>query len=202
MNNEVAGIILAAGSSSRFGSIKQLLPWREKNLVNTIIETAISAGLKPVILVLGSNAEKIRDSVYEERVIVAINSDWETGQSSSLKTGLAAISTEVAGAVFLLADQPQMSVNLVAAVAEEGIRSGKAVVPIINERRANPVFFPAKCFHLLEGLQGDVGGRKIFSECPNLLLPWLDDWMAKDVDTPENYEELCEHYGLSNRLSQ
>ena len=195
MPNRVAGIVLAAGGSSRFGEVKQLLPWRERNLVNTVIETAILAGLDPVIVVTGANSEKIRATLDDSQVKIVDNPDWENGQSTSLKAGLKAINGDVCGAVFLLADQPQMSVNLVGAVAEEGIRSGKVVVPIINDRRANPVYFPAGCFALFEKLTGDVGGRQIVSECPNMTMPWLDDWMAKDIDTPENYEELCEHFG-------
>jgi molybdenum cofactor cytidylyltransferase len=194
MSKKVAGIILAAGSSSRFGAIKQLLPWKRTNLVNTVIETATLAGLDPMIVVLGSNADQIRASLDESLAQIVINPDWETGQSTSLKAGLKAIKTEVCGAIFLLADQPHLSVNLVAAVAEEGIRTEKVVIPVINDRRANPVYFPASCFYLFKGLNGDVGGRQIVSECPHTTIPWLDEWMAKDVDTPENYEELSEHF--------
>ncbi|HHX08084.1 MAG TPA: NTP transferase domain-containing protein, partial [Chloroflexi bacterium] len=56
-SKKVAGIVLAAGSSTRFGKVKQLLPWHDKNLVNTVIEKAHLAGLSPVILVLGANAQ-------------------------------------------------------------------------------------------------------------------------------------------------
>lgn len=192
----VAAIILAAGSSSRFGGIKQLLPWRDKNLLNTIIETALLAGLDPVIVVLGANADVIQASIDAPGVQVVINQDWEKGQSTSLKTGLKAIKEPVAGAVFLLCDQPQISVNLISSVVEEGLRTGKVVVPIINDRRANPVYFPAACFPLFEKLEGDVGGRQIIGDCTHTTLPWLDDWMARDIDTLESYVLLREHFGL------
>ncbi len=193
---KVAGIVLAAGGASRFGEIKQLLPWREKNLVNTVVETAQIAGLDPIIVVLGASAEQIRATVPYSSAQVVINPDWEQGQSTSLKTGVKAISGNVDGALFLLCDQPQISVNLVSSVVEEGLRTGKVVVPVIDDRRANPVYFPAVCFPLFETLEGDAGGRQIVSACPHTTLIWMDDWMARDIDTPGDYLDLREHFGL------
>ena len=194
--HQVAGVILAAGQASRFGQIKQLLPWRDKNLVNTVVETAILAGLNPVIVVLGANAEAIRATIDDDVVQVVINPDWEKGQSTSLRAGVSAITQAVDGVVFLLCDQPHQSVNLVSAVVEEGLKSGKVITPIIDDRRANPVYFPASCFPMFEKLEGDAGGRQIISACPHTTLPWLDAWMAKDIDTLEDYQELREHFGL------
>lgn len=193
---KVAAVILAAGRSSRFGDVKQVLPWRNKNLVNTVVEIALLAGFKPVVVVLGANAAIIRETLDESQAIVVVNHDWEQGQSTSLKKGMAAIKEAVEGVLFLLSDQPQLSVNLVGSVAEEGLRSGKVVVPVINDRRTNPVYFPASCFPLFDELKGDAGGRQIISSCPHTTLPWLDDWMARDIDTPEDYEELKKHYGV------
>lgn len=192
----VAGIILAAGSSSRFGGIKQLLPWRDRNLVNTVIQTVQLAGLDPIIVVLGANAAVIKETIVEDAIQVVINPDWDKGQSASLKVGIKEITKPVEGALFLLCDQPHLSVNLVRGVMEEGLRTGKVVVPVIDDRRANPVYFPATCFNLFEKLEGDAGGRQIISACPHTTLPWLDDWMARDIDTPEDYQLLREHFGL------
>ena len=192
----VAGIILAAGRSSRFGEIKQLLPWREKNLLNTVIETAKLSGLNPLIVVLGADADLVRATIAEDSVKVVINRDWGMGQSTSLKAGLRAIRTQVQGAIFLLADQPQMSVNLVSCVVEEGLRTNKVIVPVIDDQRGNPVYFPEACFNQLDQLEGDVGGRQIISACPHSTLPWLDEWMSEDIDTPEDYQRLCAHFGI------
>jgi molybdenum cofactor cytidylyltransferase len=81
-------------------------------------------------------------------------------------------------------------------VVEEGRRSKKVVTPIINDRRANPVYFPASCFQLFEKLEGDTGGRQIISACPHTTFPWLDDWMSRDIDTPEDYQQLRDHFAL------
>lgn len=196
ISKKVAGVILAAGGSSRFGEIKQLLPWKNKNIINTVVETAALAGLDPILVVLGANAGLIQASLDNETVQVVNNTDWDKGQSTSLKAGVTAIRQTVDGVLFLLCDQPHLTVNLVDAVVEEGLRSGKVVTPIIDDRRANPVYFPASCFTLFDTLEGDAGGRQIIPACPHTTLPWLDDWMARDIDTPEDYRVLREHFGL------
>lgn len=196
ISKKVAGVILAAGGSSRFGEIKQLLPWKNKNIINTVVETAALAGLDPILVVLGANAGLIQASLDNETVQVVNNTDWDKGQSTSLKAGVTAIRQTVDGVLFLLCDQPHLTVNLVNAVVEEGLRSGKVVTPIIDDRRANPVYFPASCFPLFDTLEGDAGGRQIISACPHTTLPWLDDWMARDIDTPEDYRALRDHFGL------
>lgn len=196
ISKKVAGVILAAGGSSRFGEIKQLLPWKNKNIINTVVETAALAGLDPILVVLGANAGLIQASLDNETIQVVTNPDWDKGQSTSLKAGVAAIRQTVDGVLFLLCDQPHLTVNLVNAVVEEGLRSGKVVTPIIDDRRANPVYFPASCFPLFDTLEGDAGGRQIISACPHTTLPWLDDWMARDIDTSEDYRALRDHFGL------
>lgn len=196
ISKKVAGVILAAGGSSRFGEIKQLLPWKNKNIINTVVETAALAGLDPILVVLGANAGLIQASLDNETVQVVTNPDWDKGQSTSLKAGVTAIRHIVDGVLFLLCDQPHLTVNLVDAVVEEGLRSGKVVTPIIDDRRANPVYFPASCFPLFDTLEGDAGGRQIIPACPHTTLPWLDDWMARDIDTPEDYRALRDHFGL------
>lgn len=192
---KVAGIILAAGGSSRFGGVKQLLPWGKTNLINTVIGTAKAAGLEPIVVVLGANSEKIRETIEDPDIQIVNNSNWDKGQSTSLKAGVNGINTDVEGVVFLLCDQPQISVNLVCSVVEEGLRTGKVIIPIIDDRRANPVFFPKSCFDLFEKLEGDAGGRQIVSSCPHTTLQWVDDWMAKDIDKPEDYQFLKDHFG-------
>lgn len=196
ISKKVAGVILAAGGSSRFGEIKQLLPWKNKNIINTVVETAALAGLDPILVVLGANAGLIQASLDNETIQVVTNPDWDKGQSTSLKAGVTAIRHTVDGVLFLLCDQPHLTVNLVDAVVEEGLRSGKVVTPIIDDRRANPVYFPASCFPLFDTLEGDAGGRQIIPACPHTTLPWLDDWMARDIDTSEDYRALRDHFGL------
>ncbi len=175
------------------------MPWRDKNLVNTVIQTARLSGLDPLVVVLGSDADLIRATIDDDCVGVVINRDWEMGQSTSLKAGLRAIGSPVRGALFLLADQPQMSVNLVTSIVEEGLRTNKVIVPVVDDRRGNPVYFPEACFDRFDQLEGDIGGRQIISTCPHTTLQWLDEWMSEDIDTPEDYQRLRAQFGVDQK---
>lgn len=193
-SGEVAGIILAAGQSSRFGQIKQLLAWGKQIALNACISTAKLAGLEPLIVVLGANREEILPLMDKEGVNVVENPHWAEGQSTSVKAGVAALPAEALGAIFLLADQPQISVQLIVSIKETAWKKNTIVVPVIGGRRANPVYFPRQTFGALLQLQGDQGGRAVINQFPATLLEWLDEDMAGDIDTPEEYERLCERF--------
>jgi len=195
MSNQVAGIVLAAGGSSRFGSPKQLLPWRGKTVLNSVVSTAFDTGLAPVIVVLGANADQIEPSLPKECVVVR-NDAWPEGQSSSIRIGLAQLSEEIDGVLILLGDQPQVNPHFCSSIIQKGLECGKITIPYVNDRRANPVFFPKHTLKRLGQVTGDQGGRAIFSEFQVEYLPWLDDCMALDIDTPEDYEKLKACYSL------
>ena len=188
----IAGIVLAAGGSSRFGTVKQLLPWGKGTCLEACLRTAEMAGLAPIVAVLGSQYERIMRDTRFGSARAVINAEWEKGQATSLKAGLQALPDGLFGAVFLLADQPQISVTLVSAIMELAWKRDAVVVPVINDRRANPVFFPARAFPVLRHIEGDRGGRAVMSEFQTVLLPWLDEDMALDLDTRQDYDRLCQ----------
>ncbi|MEO5886171.1 MAG: selenium cofactor biosynthesis protein YqeC, partial [Anaerolineales bacterium] len=91
VHEPVAGIILAAGESARFGSTKQLLDWKGKPFVRAVALTALEAGLSPVIVVTGANAEKVELALKDLDVIIIRNADWKSGQASSIKAGISSL---------------------------------------------------------------------------------------------------------------
>jgi len=205
----VAGIILAAGGSSRFGRPKQLLDWHGKPFVRVVAETALSAGLFPVVVVTGAQAKKVESALKDLPVSIVRNTAWEKGQSTSIQAGLAgflsprssinehssiASAIETAGveaAIFLLVDQPQITPAVIAALVGEHARTlAQIVVPRVADQRANPVLFDRLTFPELMALSGDEGGRAILTKFPVTYLPWLDESLLTDVDTPDDYREL------------
>jgi molybdenum cofactor cytidylyltransferase len=197
-HERVAGIILAAGGSKRYGQSKQLLDWRGQSFVHAVAKTALEAGLSPVVVITGANAEKVEAAVNDLPVTIKRNDDWQTGQSSSIRAGIKAITEErrkqADAAVFLLADQPQITGSVIRALIEaHAVELQPIIAPLVLlEQRGNPVLFDRVTFPDLMELQGDVGGRSIFSRYHLEFMPWHDDRLLLDVDKPEDYQRLIE----------
>jgi molybdenum cofactor cytidylyltransferase len=192
VHERAAGIILAAGEAKRFGRPKQLLDWRGKPFVRQIAETALAAHLSPVILVTGAHADEVAAAVQDLPLTICHNPSWQKGQSSSLQAGLQALGPTTGAAIFLLADQPQVSPTVLRALVERHSQDLSPIVaPQVRGQRANPVLFDRAAFPALMSLTGDVGGRAVFSKFPITCLPWHDDSLLVDVDRPEDLERLA-----------
>jgi molybdenum cofactor cytidylyltransferase len=191
---KTAGIILAAGESTRFGMPKQLLDWRGKPFVRHIAETALHASLSPVIVVTGSHTAEIESALIDLPVNIHHNPDYKQGQSTSIKTGIGSLPEKIGSAVFLLSDQPQIPADIIRALTATHTRELPPILAplVLEEHRANPVLFDRVTFADLMQLTGDVGGRAIFSKYKVEYIPWHDDRLLLDVDGPEDYQRLVE----------
>lgn len=188
-----AGVVLAAGGANRFGAPKQLLDWRGQPLVRHVASLALRAGLDPVVVVIGAYRAEVRQALDGLPVILVENQDWQSGQSSSIRGGLCALPAETGGAIFLLCDQPQVPEHLLASLVEMHRQTLAPIIsPQVDGKRANPVLFDRQTFVDLMDLQGDVGGRGLFSKYRVTWVEWLDRRLAADIDTPEDYRRLLE----------
>lgn len=190
VRGRVAGVVLAAGSSSRLGEPKQLIQWRGHPLVWHAVRAAVEGGLEPIVVVVGDAADGQRQALASEPIVFIENSDWETGQSSSVRLGLEAVEQGTEGVIFLLADLPFVGPDLVSALIE---RHRQTLSPLVaaraGGRRANPVLFDRKTYAELQVLEGDQGGRAIFRRFEREFVEW-DDSILLDVDTPRDLERL------------
>jgi molybdenum cofactor cytidylyltransferase len=184
VSERVAGIILAAGGSERFGSPKQLLPWGDTTLVGRAVRVALAAkGVTQVIVVVGCQAERVGAAAREAAegrgpIEVVVNPAWRDGQSTSVRIGLSAVHVRTGAAIFLLADQPEVPAYVLELLIEQHRRTHPPiVVPTYQGRRGNPVLFDRCLFPELERLRGDIGGRL-------LVVRYGDRVESVEVDTP------------------
>jgi 4-nitrophenyl phosphatase len=189
----IAIVILAAGGSSRFGRPKQLLDWGGVPLLAHAADVALEAGLGPVIVVLGCQAQAARAALGARPVQVAMNWRWEEGLGASVQVGLAALPPETDAAILMQCDQPLLTAELLRALAARCDETGAGIVhPVHAGRRGTPTLFVRDLFPELAAVAGDVGGRAVVARHPDAVAAVAvaaPDVLA-DIDTPEDYERL------------
>ena len=192
--NDIAVIILAAGSSSRLGEPKQLLEHDGKSLLQKAIDAAINAHTNPVIVVLGANADQISKEINKSKIQVIINSEWEEGMASSVRVGLNEVlfsspSTEVV--ILMVCDQPYISPDLIKDLIDTYKQTGNPIVTCnYGEAIGPPALFHRSLFNELMELNGDVGARKIIQRHSDKVATVLFTKGKIDIDTKEDYDAL------------
>lgn len=181
-----AAVILAAGGSTRLGEPKQLLRWRGATLLEHAVRTAVTAGLEPVIVVLGAGAARISEESDLRRAWVVVNPRWAEGMAGSVRAGveLAQSFAEVGGVVLLTSDMPGVEADHLRALVE----AGEAIAGSAYAGRVGvPAFFGREHFAALLQLEGDAGARDLLRAARSLP---LSPEAMHDVDTPEDVARL------------
>jgi molybdenum cofactor cytidylyltransferase len=183
-----AGIILAAGSSTRMGQPKQLLEVDGKPLGRRMAEIALDSGLSPVIVVTGAYAEEIGRALDGLPVKIAHNPAFLDGQSTSVLAGMRILPMRTGAVLYILTDQPYVDASLMRAVVERWQTTGAQIVaPLVADQRANPVLFDRSTFDDFATLTGDQGAKSLLRKYKVEYLPWHDERVLLDLDTMEDY---------------
>ncbi|GAB4127707.1 MAG: hypothetical protein Kow00104_12970 [Rhodothalassiaceae bacterium] len=194
----VAGVLLAAGRSTRMGTANKLLlapPSDPRPLVRIAAETALSAGLAPLIVVLGHQARAILDALSGLAILPVPARDHARGMAHSLRAGIAAVPESALYAAILLADMPAIAPATLAALLETAAGSdAPAILPACRGRRGHPVLWHRRMFGALRGLSGDIGGRDLLAALGDevLVLETGDSGILKDIDDPESLADFAD----------
>ena len=191
----VAGIILAAGMSTRMGQLKQLLPLGGRAAIEWIAEV-VSRRLDEVVVVLGHRAEEIAPVLAAYPVRCVVNADYQTGMLSSVQCAVRAVDTEV-DYLICLGDQPRLS----GAVVEQVLQVRKQVsagiiIPTANGKRGHPVLIRNTYRAEILGLSIDIGLNAVTRGHPEdtYELPVAEDAILTDMDTPADYQRELEQW--------
>jgi molybdenum cofactor cytidylyltransferase len=189
----IAAVVLAAGTSSRMGRQKLLLPVGEgRPLIRLSVERVVAAGLDEVVVVLGRDADEVAAALAGLPIRTVLNSRYAEGQSTSLRAGLEALRPGTEATVVALGDQPLPDPGLIGRLVAAFRETGQpVVVPRYRDGRGNPVLFAAALFDELRAVTGDQGGRGVIAAEPGRVAEVaVDGPMPADVDTWADYAAL------------
>ena len=195
MKNKIAGIILAAGGSTRIGKPKQLLAWQGKELINHAIDLAVASGLDPIIVVLGAFYSRIMNKINDkDKIVVVRNLKWKDGQSTSLQLGLSKVRHLNIPTVLILVDQPNVTTTMIKGIIQLYKRKlPDAIMVETNGKRTPPTLLSPKCYPYIDRIEGDMGARDILREVKVLSYNNPHDQVIADIDTIEDYHSLISH---------
>lgn len=187
-------IILAAGGSTRLGSPKQLLNYKNKNLLNHIVSIALKVEDALAAVVIGSQKERMLAALSPYDIRIIENDDWAEGMSSSIKKGLqimVTINPEMEGCIITVCDQPFITLSLLAALITIHQQTSKGIIAASYAGTSGtPVLFHKKYFSELMELQNEEGAKKIVLKYINDLATIPFNGGEVDIDTKDDYKKL------------
>ncbi|HXQ50135.1 MAG TPA: molybdopterin-binding/glycosyltransferase family 2 protein [Stellaceae bacterium] len=192
----IAALVLAAGRSSRMGTVNKLLIGIDgKPMVRHAVEAVRDAGLAPIIVVTGHERERVAAALSGMNVTIVHNPAYAEGLSASLKAGLAALPDDIDGVLVGLGDMPQVrSGDIERLVAAFNPVEGRSiVVPSRNGKRGNPVLWAKRFIPDMRQVAGDVGARHLIGAYPEAVIEieMASDGVLTDIDTPQALAKLA-----------
>ena len=187
----ISGILLAAGLSTRMGEPKQLLPFGESTIVETVVDSMLGATFDEVIVVVGHCAAQIQKQLAGRNVKIVFNPDYHAGMLTSAQTGIRTLKESNAFALMLV-DQPFITAALIDQVIDAFVHTDKSIaLPSYNYKRGHPVIFHRRYADDILDLGAESGGvRTLFKRYgDDIHYVTVDtDRVLRDIDYREDYE--------------
>ena len=195
----ISGILLAAGLSTRMRQPKQLLPFGESTIVETVVDNMLDAKFSEVIVVVGHCAEQIQTLLDERPIKIVFNPDYREGMLTSAQVGIRSLNFPNArnksdrdAFSLMLVDQPFITSSLIDKVIDAYAQTDKGIVlPSYNYQRGHPVVFHQRFADDILALGAESGGvRSIFKSHSEDIyyVPVDTDDVLRDIDYREDYE--------------
>jgi molybdenum cofactor cytidylyltransferase len=188
----VAGILLAAGTSSRMGSNKLLFDLHGESVVRSAARRALAGGVSPLLVVLGHQADRVRQELEGLPCQTVVNSDYEQGINTSLKAGVAALTDDVQAAMVMLSDMPFVTPEMLAGlIARYRSTAAPLVISDYEGVNAPPMLYDRSLFGELLAMTGEGCGRQVVKRHRHEaeVLAWPAAALA-DLDVPDDYARL------------
>ncbi len=203
----IAGLVLAAGASVRHpGGSKLLLPFDGITVVRASVRVPVTAGLRPIVVVVGHRAEEVRaavgQEVGEEEIEFVANPRYREGVAGSLSAGISCLAgrSDVEAVVILLGDEPGVSPAVIRDIADAWRGGAPVARAVYRDRPGHPVIVDRSLFTLLQVGEGDRGLSAVLRRRGLGFLPVHIDLEAPvDIDTPADYRHAIRDRGEDER---
>lgn len=194
---KVGAVLLAAGSSRRFGQANKLLAELDgRPLVLRSAERLLNAGLGRVVAVLGDEAPRLREVLQQVAGLELIeNPNHGAGMGTSIAAGIRHLQQDetLEAAMIALGDMPYLRTETIVVLAEafDPEAGAEIVVPVRQGERGHPVLFARRFFDPLAGLTGDVGAKHVVHNDEDVVaeVETGDAGILRDIDTPADLAE-------------
>jgi len=185
----IAGVLLAAGQSRRFGGKKLLESWRGEPLIARAARCMLDGGLRQVVVVIPEDTA-MRAALSHLEMTLVENGEPERGIGHSIALGVGALPRSAEAAMLAVADQPLMDEQLIGQLCAAYV-PGAIVTPRYGSHRGNPRLFDRRYFAELRELVGDVGGQAVAAAHPEAIIECVfQERSGLDVDRPEDLARL------------
>ena len=193
----VAGVVLAAGSSTRMGRNKLFFELDGETLLRRAVRSALDGGLDPVLVVVGHEAERARGELAGLACTPVDNPDHALGINRSLRTGISHAPARARAAVVMLADMPFVTSDMLARlVARYRDSTAPLVISAYGDVNAPPMLYDRALFPELQQMKGEGCGRQVVRRHRHeaVAVSWPEAAL-RDIDVPEDYDRIKAELG-------
>ena len=188
-------VLLAAGGSTRLGTPKQLLPYQGKSLLRRAAESAVASECRPIMVVLGADAEECGHELRHLPVSTVVNTGWTEGLGASLQVGMSSLlrgsPSPLDAVIVMLCDQPLLTVGtLNALISAYNTTPFRIIASEYGEVVGVPALFHSSLFPELLDLNGVQGAKQILQRYPDEIHRVEFNGGSIDIDTAADYERL------------
>lgn len=193
-----SGLVLAAGESERMGTPKMLLPWKGRTVLEQVIQGAFDGGVQEVVVVLGSDKEKIQEKLqnntWSKPLRMVFNPDFKKGMLSSIQAGIKEIDKKSDAVLLALGDQPSIPSRIYRELLDFFPSCGKGIlVPRYKGKGGHPMVISRKYFDFIFSLDPQKDSlhsltKSFFFDIFHLEVSAPE--ILQDIDRPEDFEAL------------
>jgi len=191
--NPVAGLILAAGLSKRFGSNKLIEPLAGEPLIRKTVRPWLMSKIARLYVVIGHQGEDIAETLEGLPLEIVENPDFGAGLASSVAAGLQEVQHQYGRVLIGLGDMPYIkpeTIDELIGAASSGRAETQVWIPCFEGKRGNPILWERSAYPDLAALKGDQGGRQLFQDYANVTVevPVSDSGILRDIDVRQDLD--------------